>query len=519
MTNREEPNKDYQQIADMVRRAGGQHSGNIPVEQGGERPVHEYDNTPLDEAVGTHIDPEAQPDDLSTIELQPHETAAIDQSSAARRPVLPPTPPRPPEAPSDWSSRYNGQPNHTKRNALVASGLAGTLAIAAISYFALRGGSDHNPTNTSEGHLQPGVSAPAKPGKANNGNEKLPGESVKKQPLITVTLDPSLAAHATRLTDNQLSLMEGTGRPNAIDTQLAIDIPVSTLNALNREDVGIWDSLLNQFPNWDAAYSFHKHWNEGITNDGNLPNNATMSSFNLHNSIYNDNYVGALDLYGQPQQFRSPETAKLLGKAPVISLAELNKIAKNGGDSSKLWSQTIGRQVNYEKALMSELEAGDTDPAIINRIVSFALVNNQSLGSVGESRDQYKNTLSQDLEKLYNSFMADPKKATADFNARKTPQLIQQSAFMMDYHRLMAGYPIENDAGNSTSNETNSLTLSNAVVLNIHIYQQPDGKKIDQLDIYNVEFINAPTGSSTHDAIMPVIVDHITKTVPDTTTP
>lgn len=514
MTNREEPNQDYQQIADMIRHTGGQHSGNIPVEQGGERPVNEYDNTPLGEAVGTHIDPHTQPDDVSAIQLPPHETAEIDQTTAARRTVLPPRPPEPSTS-SDWADRYD-QPKHNKRNGFVAAGVAGTLVIAAIAYFGLRG-SNHEPANTAEGHQQPGASAPAKPGKSTSG-DKLPGESVKKQPLITVTLDPSLAAHATRLTDNQLSLMEGTGRPNKIDEQLAIDIPVSTLNALNRDDTGLWNSLLGQFPNWDEAYSFHKHWNEGITDSGDLPNNATMSSFNLHNSIYNDNYVGALDLYGQPQQFRSPETAKLLGKAPVFSLAELNKIAKDGGDLSEFWSQTIGRQVDYEKALMSELEAGDTDPAVVERIISFALVNNQSLGSVGESRDEYKNALSQDLEKLYNSFMADPKKATADFNARKTPLLIQQSAFMMDYHRLMAGYPIENNAGNSTSNDTNSLTLSNAIVLNIHIYQQPDGKKIDQLDIYNVELISAPTGSTTHDAVMPVIVDHITKTVPDTAT-
>lgn len=506
MTNREQPNENLQQLADMIRNAGGQHSGNIPVEQGGERPVNEYDNTTLDEAVGTHIDPEVQPDDTSTIQLQPHETAAIDQSTAARRPVLPPTPPRPPETTSDWASRYDdGRPNHTKRNAVVAGSLAGTLAIAAITYFALRGNNDHNPTDASEGHLQPGVSAPAKPGKATSGSgeQKLPGELVKKQPLVTVTLDPRISTNHTKLTDNQLQEIQNTGRPDAIDKQLAADIPQKTLEAFLRD--GGWSSLLDKYPNWDALYQFHDHWEQGSTN------NDTMSSYSVIDGIYNDNYVLASQLYGQPQQFRNPQTAALLGKAPIIGVAELNKIAKQGGDSTEFWKQTIGRQVDYERVLLSELDAGDTDPSVIDRIISYAVVDNHSIGAVGQSVDEYKNLLYQDLEKLYNRFMADPKKTEEEVLAQKPAQVTTQAAFLFDYHRQLAGYPQEND---TATNAEGSMTITNGTLAAQSIIVQPDGKKVLQTTVSVVEFVSAPTSDTKHDYVMPVIVDQVSQTQP-----
>ena len=192
-------------------------------------------------------------------------------------------------------------------------------------------------------------------------------------------------------------------------------------------------------------------------------------------------------------------------------MAELNKIAKQGGDSSEFWKQTLGRQVNYERALLSELDAGNTDPAVIDQIASYALVNNHAIGAVGQSRDEYQTALHQDLEKLYNRFMADPKKTEEEVMAQKQAEVTTQVAFMLDYHRQLAGYPQEND---TATNAQGDMTITNGSIVAQSIMVQPDGKKVVQTTVSVVEFVAAPTTDTKHDYVMPVIVDQVSQTQP-----
>ena len=139
MAQHESNNGNYEDIARSIREAAQKppHSGMESVpEELRERPVREFDNTPLHQAAEVHFDPQNPPDDISNLNLLPSEIAAIDQSSAERgNKVLPPVD-NEPETPTEAK--------HTGRNVAIGGTLL-ALIVGTGAYLGLNNGHDETP--------------------------------------------------------------------------------------------------------------------------------------------------------------------------------------------------------------------------------------------------------------------------------------------------------------------------------------------------------------------------------------
>lgn len=354
MTNRELP-EDPQSIADAIRGMSNRpdHSGNVPVEQGGEHPVEKFDNTPLDEAVGTHIDPNEPPEDASTVALPPYEQAAIDQSTAVIR---------------DNRTESTDQPNHRRRN--IALGTVGLLLVAGIGGGWLLGRGHDKPDATGPNQT-PGTHAPQKPGQPNKPSENNQGKPSKNEQVTNSPLDARANTQMTPKTDNQFSL-EVNDLPYRNPTNLALtaDIPPSVMNATNNS--GAFEQLLQQDPNNDLLYGIHERYTpEGIL--------EVLRNQNLLNAIYNQQAELA-QLYGNPQSFRGPDTAKLIGPMPVVPTSMFQEAARTG-DYRELWAKAFP-DVDVEKAFVGELQAGNTGEGMVSLFTKLTMQNSMNQGDM-----------------------------------------------------------------------------------------------------------------------------------------
>lgn len=494
MTNPEQPRQhDMQSLADSIRAAASKqpHSGHVPAEQGGERPLPQHDDgRPLHETV----DPANLPGDTSSLNLEPHETAHLDQRIASTRTPMPP-------APQPTAER----PARSKRNALVAGGLAGTLAIATIAYLGLRGDSE---PSTNENSRDPGVSAPAQPGNDAKGDKKDGQVTTPEGDPITATLDPRINPNVTVYSDNQFDLMEYRGHPNDMDTTLAVDVKVSAMDRLNTHGI---TAIVDEYPEWDEGLQFYKRYSTTHDTDNIL---NTMANASVLQSIYADNYVGMAQQYGKAQTFYSSRTAELIGQAPIVSLNEMNTI-KDEGQFDSLWSK-MHPSINYQEVLIGELQAGNTDPALIDQLTDLALTNSQMLGEInGIDRETQATGLRESLTNLRDSFMAEPEKTVADFEEQQKTAPVLQNRYIavIDTMRQVAGLPIADTFQENDPDDPSMITTAIVYEAANYSYGNDTSTNHGIASLYVVAFVEAPTQEGAGKYVMPVILDHISQPI------
>jgi hypothetical protein len=231
----------------------------------------------------------------------------------------------------------------------------------------------------------------------------------------------------------------------------------------------------------------------------------TLGNRNFINEVYNNDYVGASEAYGNPQNFHNPETANLIGKAPFVGVAEFDKAVRTG-DFQSLWDKMYPANRDYEKAFLGELQAGNSNPSIIDQFVKLSMVGNELQGNIDvtQTRDAAEAAMRTRLTTLYDEYKKDPKTAQADYaqhHASVTPKLTA----MMDGIRQLPGQHVI--AGTDAK-----VTLTTGTIYQEYSVTggEQDG---DYLKISVVAFVAAPTITDKNQSVMPVLLDQVSRKI------
>lgn len=449
-----EERKDYKALADEIRQTATQnvpHSGSEHLpEDMRERPVVEFDNTPLEEAVGTHIDPENPPHDASSL------------VEAPVKPV------------------HEGARSKKRRNALIGSAAAVSL-IATVGVLGLMnrdsGSSKH------EGNTEPTAGASQVPGQKSTEQ----GGSSAETP-VSVTLDPSIDGSIQPLSGNQVNQIQNNQTwPNDIDKAVSASIDPADMNRFVYN--GVFDDLLNQYPSWDELYTFYnKYYKFGGLVD-------TMTSNSVLASIYNNSIAATSQLYGQPQEFKGAGTADMIGKAPYVTMSEIHQAAQTQ-DFLSLYNKLapIDRGADLLNAYINEVKAGNTDPNLANHIAEEAYI-----GKPTASRDDLVNTLT----KFQADYQTDPKSALAEFNSYPTTR---DEVMVLGVTRLATG------ANSTLTDDTfspDNTALTAGFVYEKDTVTDQNGQKTSVVTVSLVAFPKAPVADGQEKAVQMVVIDSI----------
>lgn len=491
MTNPENDGSNYSELAEQIRNAGKQpHSGNVPVEQGGERPVNEYPNTPLEEAVGTHIDPANPPEDLSTLELQPHEVASADQAVTQRRATLPPATPPPVASPETPSKQ-----KHTGRNVAIGTTLAAVL-LGGVGYLGFGRGHDESHDAT-EPNTEPTASAPATPGNTTSpSTETSPSTTAEAGDAATTPLDSSVDGSMKPLTDYQLEEQHQLlPKANIVDKTLAANIDPQYLQAATNN--GLYDQLINSGAdpndNGDELRKFHDLYTpDGIA--------KILGDQNLLDDIYN-HQAEAARLYSQPQGFHSSETLKQLGKFPAVPVAMFKQAAESG-DFSAIAKAAFPD--SFGPAFLGELQAGNTDPHLVDTFVKLATVGNESKGALQAQFEaaNFEAAERTQFQQIFDSYQDDPKQAVADMSqSQATPKL--EKAKVLNFSEQQIGYDFNLDQPKIVDPNTQDLLAATT----LYNEYSANGMKFGTISV--VAWVSAPVNGDRHQTVTPVLLDKI----------
>lgn len=478
MPQHEQPN-NYEDLARQIREAGNAtgekspHSGMESVpEDVRETPLRDFDNTPLERAVEEgKVDPDNLPDHLG--EVEPHQDDEITIAKHVAKKTAEAVP-------------------ATKKSRRGIAAIAGT-ALAAVVGGGLMLGLNHGGSESDHRTTEPSAAASPNPGKS----------EVTKAPeakLITSPLDASVDSSIVPLTDNQLSVLEYKNWPNNVERSLIANIDPSAVD--NFILPGAMDNLVNRMPQWDGLYGVYQKYNtRGLL--------EAMGNRNMMNTIYNRDFAGMAGQYGEPQNFASPDTANLIGAAPVVKISDIEKASKDA-DFAPIWKKIYPDNRDYQKILLGELKAGNTDPALVDRLVTIAMLGNETQGNLdspmdSQTRDEIESTYRDGLTNLYNEYLKDPKKAESDYNANQPGKVTTESVNVYDAVRQLPGEDVR--AGTDATS-----TVSDFVVFRTYTVEgSPQGIDDGQYgEVSVISFVAAPTKEGKGQYAMPILLDRTT---------
>jgi hypothetical protein len=362
----------------QVPHSGGAH---LPEDMR-EMPVNEFDNTTLPEAVEQgHIDTGvSSPADIN---LKPAETAAIDQSLAARR-----------DEPAS-----SGEKSKRGRNIIIGSSAA-ALLLSGVLYFANRGG-DHS-SEATDPNTAPTPTATTGP------SPSQPSSSESATTPSSSVLDPSIKGDITPNTQpivgpNFLKLAKSVGD----------HVPYDSVNPL--VDAAALQKL--KASNSPPIQTFLSKYVDSPDGMAQLLNGDTTGAAQLE-SIYNDTYAAESQLYGQPQLFQNPDNYKLVGQLPYATHQDIQQAVATH-DATGLFKKLYNGHTTPTLAYAlfdNELTAGNTnvDP---QKLADLMLVNNQNLDSTNPfSRESLRASIMQVMQSHLAAYNKNPDayKSTAD---------------------------------------------------------------------------------------------------------
>lgn len=470
MSQPEQPNK-YEDLARQIREAGNAtgekqpHSGMESVpEDVREKPLQEFDNTPLERAFEEgKVDPANLPDHLGEIEPHDDDEKTIAEHAAKRA--------------------AEARSQHKSRRGLAA--LAGLVLTAGLGggLFSLHHGG-HEQDQPSQ---DPAAAATPNPGENNGPTIGTP----EVNNLNHVVIDPSIQPDVAPKSKNQIALMEQKGIwPNEVDKALAADIPTGDFAKVVEPDY--MQTMLDKYPNWDGLYTFYKQY---VQNPNGIA--EVMGSHGVVNSIYNETYAATSQLYGTAQQFKNPKTKDLVGLAPVISQAQLRGMLQ-AGNMLGVWNTLLpaDRVSNLDAAYLNELKAGNNDPALIDTITNGILINT----ATGD-REDAATTIRDNYQTLLQNYQQHPKaalEAYGNFN----PGADASSVKVLSVVRSGVGMPTTlTDEGAADRAVTSAIVLVEST--------SDTGDVSETLNL--VTFVAAPTKDGANQNVEMVILDTTSK--------
>lgn len=484
-------NGNYDDLVQQIREAAATrgksaHGGMDSVpEDVRERPLQDHEtDVPLDEFAETQSTT-GVPEDLSTLDLKPHEQARADQATAARRTAA-------------QTDTETASPRHTRRN-VIAGSVAATLALALL-YVGLthEGGDNKTLPNT-----EPAVGATPTPGSQETPSE---GSTESPESVITAPLDSNIDPDIPKYSDNQLALQENESTPNEVESALSANINPNAMQALVNNGPG-FQTILNQYPEWDSLYNLYQQY--GTANDP-YKWAQLMGTRQFLNTVYQHNYMGMAEAYGEPQNFMDPKTAELIGQAPIVSVDEFNAAAKSNDFTpimEKMFPDMFAED-NYTHALLTELNAGNNDPALVDRLTNYYAMGNEIQGAAdttgtGETRQKDITAMHDKLQAMYDAYQTDPTQLNVD---APTISTTYDKVAVIDWLRQRSG----SVDGIFPSEQVEDSITSAVVYSEVTLHQDDDASKSAKYALVSVvSFVAAPTTDGTHQYVMPVVVDRI----------
>lgn len=481
MTERDS-NETYDELVRSIKEAAQKslHSSVESVSENMSKHSNEdIDTAAVKEDVTTHTDPDNTPTN-TTLSSTPAETAVVDQSAAER---------------SDTLTLTAGNNRGRK---IVAGGALLALVLGAGAYLGL-GGKDKPDQGGS--NAQPTATA-----KANTG-----GTKVVEHAPITTPLDSSVDTSIVPLTQNQFDLLNRNFWPNAVEKTLAANIDARALEKLM--DKSFFRDLVAKNPNWDALYSIYQNYGTDIAPHG-MPQAIASPTRSFINNIYNNVYTAEAQFYSQPQNFRSPKTAGLIGKAPFAKISEFNTAAQKN-DFATLFNKFYPANTNYIEAFVGELEAGNTDPVLVDQFTNLSMFGNEVIGNIGSgpdiapARTIAEATTRTTYDTLYQDYINDPKKFRAKHSLNTNRHITMISTKMLDASRQLIGV----DAPGPDRDTEN--TVASAIVYQEYTVSGSDDTENDGKyeSVTVLAWYGAPTKGAHSQAVFPVKLEQASQRI------